>query len=152
MTFLAILIALLLGAGLTIQSGINASLRSHLGHPLHATVINFVIGLVAVLLYATVAGIGRPPTALLQRTPLWMLTGGLIGGAYVVGTVILAPRLGAAVLVSLLVTGQLTTALIVDHFGLLGFPQQPVTLARALGGALLIGGVVLMRKGSGRGG
>ncbi len=142
-----VLIALLLGAGLTAQAGINASLRSYLGHPVHATVINFVVGLVALFLYAALARIGRPPTALLLRTPLWMITGGLIGAMYVVGSVVLAPRLGAAVLVSVLVTGQLAAALFIDHFGLLGFPQQPISVARVLGSALLIGGVVLMRKG-----
>ena len=141
------LVALALGAGLTIQSGINASLRSALGHPLHATVVNFIIGLVGVLLYALVAGVGRPSNAAFGRTAWWMYLGGLIGALYVAGTVILAPRLGAAVLVSLLVAGQLTAAVIVDHFGVLGFPQAPATPVRLCGIALLVVGVVLVRRG-----
>ena len=61
------------------------------------TIINFLVGLIALFLYAALARVGRPPTALLLRTPLWMITGGLIGATYVVGSVVLAPRLGAAV-------------------------------------------------------
>ena len=33
-----------------------------------------------------------------------------------------------------------------DHFGILGLPQQPVTLIKLVGAACLILGVVLVRK------
>jgi uncharacterized membrane protein YdcZ (DUF606 family) len=44
------------------------------------------------------------------------------------------------------VVGQLATALTVDHFGWLGFPQQPLTLVRLAGAALLFGGVLLITR------
>jgi transporter family-2 protein len=54
------------------------------------------------------------------------------------------PRLGAAALLALIVLGQLVTALLVDHFGWLGFPQQPMTALRLLGALLLFGGMLLI--------
>ncbi|MEO8451381.1 MAG: DMT family transporter [Gemmatimonadota bacterium] len=141
------LVAFLLGAGLTIQAGINASLRTTLGHPVHATVASFAVGLVAVLAFALVTGVGRPPAEAFARTPWWLYVGGIIGAIYVGGSVVLAPKLGAAVLVSLLIAGQLTAALIVDPYGALGFPQAPATPARLAGVALLIVGVILVRRG-----
>jgi transporter family-2 protein len=37
-------------------------------------------------------------------------------------------------------------ALLVDHFGVIGFPQSPVTPARLLGAALLVVGVLLILR------
>jgi transporter family-2 protein len=139
--------ALVLGAGLSIQTGVNASLRSVLGHPLHATIVSFLVGTVALLGLALATGLRPPPIATLSRASIWMYLGGIIGAIYVGGTVVLAPRLGAATLMALIVTGQLVAAVVIDHFGWLGFPAHSISLARIIGGGLLIAGVVLVRRG-----
>jgi transporter family-2 protein len=77
--------------------------------------------------------------------PWWMWTGGVLGLFVVSTNILAAPRLGAALLVSLAITGQLTTALILDHYGAFGFPLQPISPARGLGALLLVAGVVLIR-------
>jgi len=64
----------------------------------------------------------------------------------VISTVVVGPRLGAATLLALVVLGQLATALMVDHFGWLGFPQHPLSFVRLAGAALLFGGVVLITR------
>ncbi len=144
---LAIVMALLLGAGLSVQAGVNASLRSVLGHPLHATIINFVVGLVLVLAYALLSGLRTPGAGQFGRAAPWMYLGGVIGAAYVTGVVILAPRLGAATLAALVIAGQLFAALVIDQFGWLGFPTHPVSPTRIVGAALLVAGVILVRRG-----
>ena len=48
--------------------------------------------------------------------------------------------LGVAVL-------RLVTAMLLDRFGLLGLPQQPITPTRLIGVALVILGVVVVRRG-----
>ncbi|MHB1329290.1 MAG: DMT family transporter, partial [Gemmatimonadales bacterium] len=121
-----------------------------LGSPLHATVVNFVVGTVLVLVAAGIAGLvgSRPPAlATLGRTPGWMFTGGLIGGVYVLGMIVLAPKLGVATLMALVITGQLLAALVLDHYGWLGFPVQEVTSMRVIGAILLVLGVILVRRG-----
>ena len=49
MSYLPHLFAVLVGAGLTIQVGMNATVRVALGSPVIATIVNFAVGLVALL-------------------------------------------------------------------------------------------------------
>ena len=57
------------------------------------------------------------------------------------------PRLGVAVTITLMVTGQLIISLILDHFGAMGVPKQPMNVMRVAGILMVIGGVVLVRRG-----
>jgi bacterial/archaeal transporter family-2 protein len=72
-------------------------------------------------------------------------TGGIFGAIYIAISILLLPRLGAALVVALIVLGQMLGALAFDHFALLGVPENPVSLTRVVGAALLIAGVVLIR-------
>jgi transporter family-2 protein len=40
----------------------------------------------------------------------------------------------------------MAASLLVDHFGLLGFPREPVTLIKLFGAGLLFAGVVLVAR------
>ena len=64
---------------------------------------------------------------------------------YIAISIMLLPRLGAAMVVALIVLGQMLGALAFDHFGLLGVPENPISVARLAGAALLVAGVVLIR-------
>ena len=44
------------------------------------------------------------------------------------------------------ITGQMLASVAFDHFGWLGLAQRPVDVPRLIGVALLIGGVVLIRR------
>lgn len=137
--------AVLVGAGLTIQVGMNATVRSVIGSPLLAAVVNFVVGLVA--LAAVAAAVGSrwtPGTA--SAVPAWAWLGGLLGALYVASTTVLGPRLGAAALLALTLAGQMAAALVVDHYGVIGFPRAPVTPVRLLGVALLVAGALLVMR------
>jgi transporter family-2 protein len=143
-----ILLAAALGLGglLTIQAGINAQLRAYLGPPIAAGIVNFVVGLVALASVAVVTRTSLPAAATAARIPWWAWIGGLLGATYVVSAVVLAPRLGATLFVGVLVAGQLTAAVILDHFGWLGFPEQRVTAWRLAGVACLLAGVWLVKR------
>jgi transporter family-2 protein len=143
---LAIGLALLLGAGLSVQAGINTSLRVSLGHPLHAVIVSFVFGLGFIAIVALVTGARLPTVAAVARAPIWTYLGGVIGGLYVLGVIILAPRLGAATLMALIVTGQLVAALVIDQLGWVGFERRPLGIVRLVGVVLLILGAVLVRR------
>jgi transporter family-2 protein len=58
---------------------------------------------------------------------------------------LLIPRLGAAMVIALIVAGQMLGSLAFDHFGLLGVPVHPANVPRLMGAALLVGGVILIR-------
>jgi transporter family-2 protein len=78
--------------------------------------------------------------------PAWAWFGGLLGAAYVAATTVLGPRLGAATLLALTIGGQMVAALLVDHYGVIGFPQTPFTPARLVGVVLLVAGVLLIMR------
>jgi transporter family-2 protein len=139
------LMAALVGAGLTIQVGMNATVRSAIGSPVLAAIVNFVIGLAALVVVALASGARWAPGST-ATIPAWAWLGGLLGAAYVAATTVLGPRLGAAALLALTLAGQMLAALVVDHYGVIGFPQSPVTPARVLGAALLVAGVLLIMR------
>ena len=139
-------LAVLVGVGLTLQVGINAIAGGRLGSPLLGAVMNFAVGLVALVAIAVVVA-PRPQSSSFASLPAWVWTGGLLGAAYVASTTILGPRLGAATLLALTLAGQLVAAVVVDHYGFIGFPQHGFGWERACGVALLIAGALLiMRK------
>jgi transporter family-2 protein len=145
MAYLPHLIAVLVGASLTIQVGMNATARGVLGSAVIATVINFTVGLVALVAVAFASGARIAPGSL-QAVPFWAWLGGLLGATYVAAATVLGPRLSAAAFLALTLVGQMVAALVVDHYGVIGFPQNPVTAGRVIGVALLVAGVVLIMR------
>jgi transporter family-2 protein len=137
---------MLTGTLLPLQAGLNASFRPHLGSAVLAAIPNFVVGLIALSLVATVTRAPLPALANLAEAPLSAWSGGLIGASLVLIGVIAAPKLGAALLVACLVTGQLCGSIVVDHFGWAGYPIREVSLGRILGIVLLLAGVVLIQR------
>jgi bacterial/archaeal transporter family-2 protein len=138
------LLAFAAGVVLTVQVGANSTLRGAVGKPVMAALISFVVGSAALLAFLLLTGTPWPDRAHLSAAPAWAWLGGLLGAFYVVSTIIVGPRLGAAALLALIVLGQLLTSLLVDNFGWLGFPEQPLTPLRVLGALMLFGGVLLI--------
>ncbi len=141
-----LLLALLAGAMLPVQTGVNLQLRGLLGHALTAALISFVVGAAGL---AAAAGAVRAPLTLggaWARGEWWHWCGGLLGAVYIVATIVLAPRLGAATLVAALVAGQMIASLAIDHYGWVGFAEHAINPLRLFGAALIVGGVVLVQR------
>jgi len=68
----------------------------------------------------------------------------LCGAGYVASVTVVGPRLGAMALLALVLIGQMVASLAVDGFGVMGFPQSPVTPSRLLGAVLLVAGALLI--------
>jgi transporter family-2 protein len=148
MANLSVLLMVVAGAGVAAQIVINAQLRAAAGSALWATNISFAVSMVAGLIVAvTAAVLGRAsaPAQELWRAPWWVWLGGLGGALYVLLAILLARRLGAAVLSAAGILGQLGMALVIDHYGWLGAPVARLSAARVVGALLLAFGVVLIR-------
>ncbi len=136
-----LIVALLAGAVLPVQAAVNARLGDALGGPLWGAFVSFCVGTVALGL--VLAARRSAPT--LAGVPAWAWFGGLLGAFYVAGVTSAVPRLGGAVLVGLVVAGQIAAALAVDASGLL--PVQRAVGWQGLAGALLIvAGVVVVAR------
>lgn len=137
--FLGIL-AGILGAA---QPGINSILDKKLGSPILASTISFLVGTLFLLVLSFALKILPLPLKAFTQAPWWAYVGGLLGAFFVLVSVILAPKIGAVTLMGLLLAGQLLASLIYDHFGILGYPVQPLNLWRILGVLLIFAGVYL---------
>lgn len=141
-----VLLAVLIGLVLPVQAGANSQLRLTVGHPLSAAFVSFAVGTLALALFMALARVPVPSARMVALAPAWHWTGGLLGAAYITAAVVLAPRLGAATLIASVVMGQMLASLVLDHFGWVGFAQQPVTAARLVGAVLVVAGVALIRR------
>ena len=138
------LIAFIAGALLTVQVGLNSTLGRAVGHLRFAVLMNFLVGSAGLLVYVAAAGGAWPTREGLAAVPAWAWFGGFLGAFYVAVATLIGPRIGAAALLALTVFGQLLASLLVDEFGWLGFPTQPISLTKLAGAALLLGGVGLI--------
>jgi len=139
------LFAFLAGAVLPLQAGINAQLAHWIHSPIRAAFVSFLVGTVALFVLSVAVWRPLPSSDRIAGAPWWVWIGGLLGAFYVAGTVVTAPRLGAATLIGLIVAGQGIGALVVDHFGMVGFAEQHVTPGRIAGMVLVVAGVTLVR-------
>lgn len=141
------LFALAIGAGVSfvMQQAVNADLRASLGSAAWAGFVSYLGGTLCMLLLAIAVRDALPSSGMIARSNWWAWSGGFFGAIYIAISILLVPRLGTAVFVAVLITGQMLASLAFDHFGLFGVPQHSVDLSRILGVALLIAGAVLVR-------
>ncbi|ASG24619.1 DMT family transporter [Nitrospirillum viridazoti] len=145
-TVLSCLLVVAAGVSLAVQQVLNANLRMALGSPWWAGFTSYLVGMAAMLLLALTMPGPRPTAAALGATPGPAWAGGLFGAAFIATAILMIPRLGAATVLALIVVGQMLCGLVIDHIGALGVTPHPAGVARLLGAALLILGVVLVRR------
>jgi len=142
-TFL--LLALAAGTFMPIQAGINNRLAGLVDGVIPAAFVSFLVGTLVLGAVLAVTGQGVPWGRALPAGPWWYWIGGALGAFFVTATVILAPRIGAGAMVAFTLAGQIAASMVLDHFGLLGFPHIPFDAKRLLGACLLAAGVYLIR-------
>jgi transporter family-2 protein len=142
-----LVLAFIAGAVLPLQLAANSALGRAAGHPLLSSINNFVVGLVALLALTAALRVPMPESGKLTALPWWTWIGGLFGAGFVGMSVWLAPKLGAAQWTVAIIAGQLCAAVVMDHFGWMGFAVREFTPMRAVGVALVLGGVLLVRAG-----
>lgn len=143
---LYIVLALIAGACAPTQAGINAQLRLWTNDPVFAAFISFAVGTLALFFYTLVFKIAWPDLRGALELPVWIWTGGVLGGFLVVVTIVLAPKLGAVTMMGLFVAGQLLAGMVLDHYGLLGFEVHKLNFWRFVGVGCLILGVILIKR------
>lgn len=145
MVALYLLFAFVAGAMIPFQAGVNAQLATWVHSPVRAALVSFVVGTVTLLVLSVIVWRPLPSGSRLAGAPWWVWIGGLLGAFYVAGSIVTAPRLGAATLIAAVVAGQSLASLLVDQFGWVGFREHHVTPGRAVGMALVLAGVALVR-------
>jgi len=146
MQWFFILLALVAGALMPVQAGINVELqRAALGDSALTALVSFAVGTLALAVWCLVLRIPLPAWADLAQARAWHWSGGLLGAFFVTATIFLAPRLGATTMLALLAAGQMLASLFLDNHGLLGYPLHEASPLRLAGAALIVVGVALVR-------
>ncbi|MDX2269249.1 MAG: DMT family transporter [Bryobacter sp.] len=135
------------GLIIPVQIGVNSSMGRWAGNALAGAAVNFSTGLAFLTAYFLAARPAMAPLAQWFGAPWYYWTGGLMGTLIVSSGLVIAPRIGAATFIGVLIAGQLVGSMALDHFGLLGFPVIRLSAGRILGAVLLLLGVYLIRRG-----
>lgn len=151
-------LALLVGAFIPVQTAANSRLRQSMGNqPIVSAFISFSIALtVAVLATTLIHGNLLPqfdPHAINPRStttatvyPWWIWLGGLFGVLFVIGNIVLFPKLGAVQTVALPIFGQVVMGLVIDQFGLFRAKQVDVSLMRIAGALVVFAGILVVLR------
>jgi bacterial/archaeal transporter family-2 protein len=139
----ALPLAIVIGGTLALQAPLNSMLGRSVGG-LTATVVAFVVGLLALLAVSAIAG-GLGGVVDAGDAPWWTIVGGgLISALYVSSIVWTVRALGAGGLTAATIAGQFAVAMVVDHHGWLGVERQPITAVKLVGLALVAAGTWLI--------
>ncbi len=144
-SLLAMIAVVLGGAATALQAPTNAKMMGAVGSPVNAAFVSFAVGTAALGVLAVVLQV-RPDMAASRALPWYAWVGGLYGAIFVVSAAWGVPRLGVATTIILMVAGQLLLSVLLDHFGAMGMPKQPISLGRVAGIGLVIAGVLMVRK------
>jgi uncharacterized membrane protein YdcZ (DUF606 family) len=160
--------AVLIGMGSSLQVTL-VSAMGRLRAPLEATWVSLmatVLGVAVLMAWRSTNGAGLALPGPFDRWPLLAAAAVLAGTALVltargiapyfaatgllaipllVGAGFLGPRIGVALFVSAMISGQIIGAVVLDHFGAFGLPVHRVDLMRLAGIGALALGVLLVR-------
>ena len=145
MKWIYILFGLVAGMTMPVQAGVNLRLRQALADPVFAAFVSFAVGAMVLAVYAF--GFRPLPTSgMVASAPWWAWTGGSIGAFFVFAIIVLAGQLGATASMAWLLAGQFLAALVLDHFGLIGYEVHQMSWPRLGGVVLLLAGAMLVNK------
>ncbi|RLJ58979.1 transporter family-2 protein [Litoreibacter meonggei] len=135
------IIMLAAGIGIPVLAALNASLGRTIGAPAAASVVLFAVAFLSALVVVLITG----PAAIAKvaTAPKHLLFAGVLIAFYVLTITYIAPHFGIGNAVFFVLLGQLISAALIDHFGLFGALQTPLTLTRATGIAVMAAGVFL---------
>jgi len=135
------LIMLLAGIGIPVLATMNARLGANIGSPAAAGVVLCVVGMCAATVVMLRAG--TPALGLVVTQPKYLFLAGVLMAFYVLSITYIAPTFGVGNAVFFVLIGQLISAAVIDHFGLLGANVTPLSAMRALGIAVMAAGVAI---------
>lgn len=140
---LTILVGLLGG----VAGGLQAPLAGEIGQRLGGMSSSFIVHLSG----AVVSGVlllllGGERIGQWRTLPWYMLGVGAFGVVLILTLSVTLPRLGGAMMITLLIVGQLLIGLVIDHFGWLGVEVRPIEFTRVLGLAILVLGAYLIAR------
>ncbi|WP_018248426.1 DMT family transporter [Orenia marismortui] len=138
-----IIIAAISGLAMAIQGSLNSGLGKVIGD-LEATFVVHVIATMLVSLLLFIFSLGKGDLSQLSEAPWYTYLGGILNVIILYGVIYSIPNLGVANATTAIITGQVLTAILVDHFGLFGLEKIHFQWTQLVGVLFLAIGVKLL--------
>jgi bacterial/archaeal transporter family-2 protein len=142
MKFHLILLALVLGVVLAVHLAMNGKVGAVLQNPRVGNALFWCIGAVTAIIIGATGWKAGAFAPLKDVQPVLFFAGAL-GACLVFAIAWLIPQVGAGSVMITLLAGQVVGGLVMSHYGWLGSPVQPITIMKAVGVAVMVGGVYL---------
>jgi transporter family-2 protein len=140
----ALIGASIVGIAVAIEPTINSGLGK-LITPRLATLHSFMIGTLLMIIINLISG-GFKAYGGIFKAPPYLWIGGIIGTVVVYVGAKVTTILGVATTLTIMVSVQLLTSMVIDHYGLFGVEKVPMDLSRVAGIALMVIAVKLIVK------
>lgn len=137
--------AIIAGALSAMQQAINGHLGALLHAPVQGSFISFLIGFILILLVSLIVDKRLPSWTDLQQAKIWNWFGGILGGLFVLATIIVLPTIGAGMTITMGLLGQIIGSMLVQQFGWWRSMKASVNLVQIVGVLVMIVGVVLIK-------
>ena len=138
------LLAIAAGLGITLQTTLNGQLAKGVGgDSVAAALFSFTAGAVCLGVFSLMRGGIVASLAAMPAQPWWSLVGGLLGAGALLSYVVLAPKIGLSALLGLAIAGQIISSLVIDHFGLMGASERPLSLVKLAGSMVMLAGLAI---------
>lgn len=137
----SIILTVVVGLAIASQTQFAGVLGQHVGIMGSVFIIHLGGFLVSGIYLLVIGGGG---ISAWRTAPWYVLCGGLLGVMIVGGYAFVIPRIGLAPAITVAVSAQLIFSALLSHYGVLGAIQQPLTLSRIAGIAVLLVGTWLI--------
>jgi transporter family-2 protein len=135
------------GALRSVEAGCQNSLKMAMKNMWLCGVISYAVAFTGFLVFLAISSRKPWPTkADVKAMPKWAPFGGLLGGATILGMITVASSVGVSTFNALVIAGQMFIALVLDHYGLMGFVRREATLQRFAACGMIVVGIFLMAK------
>ncbi|MFD8245025.1 DMT family transporter [Nocardia sp. NPDC059691] len=142
LVFLFILVG---GSLRSAEAGCQNTLMNHMKNMWLCAVISYAVALTGFSIFLALSSKTPWPTLDdVRNMPWWAPFGGLLGGAAVMGMIAVARHVGVATFSALVIVGEMVVAVIMDHFGLMGFEERSASVPRLVACGLITLAIYLM--------
>lgn len=140
---LALLVAALAGLAMAIQGSLNTALGKITGL-LEATFFVQMMATLTAGVLLFILGFGDGNLMNVTRAPWYTWLGGAIGVVITYCVVFAMSKAGVAAATTAIIVGQILTAALVDHLGILGMERIPFPLYKIIGLVLVAAGARIL--------
>ena len=125
---------------------INGQLKASLVNPWLASGVSFLLVTFLAIALFCIQPTPLPTLDDLRSMKWWAPLGGTVGAVAVFAGLMLVQKVGVGTLNGLTICANLITSVAIDHFGLIGVAEHPLTWLRLLGALLMVTGVALVMR------